>query len=226
MASNWGWAIILFTVLINVLILPLRIKGMKSALKMQRIQPQIDAIKAKFKNPKPTDPKAGEMNAEIMAYQKTQGVSMFGGCLPSLIPMPMLIAFFYMMNKIVELRHAHWFYLHDLSAPDPYHILPLLMFATSFLAQYYTPSPGVDPAQQKMMAFMMPVFSAYLTWNYAAALGLYWNVGNFIMIIQQQIMNRTSLGREIRELQLKRTKRPTGPPQKSPPNPKIIPGRR
>ena len=223
-APNWGWAIILFTLAINVLILPLRIQGMKSALKMQRIQPQIDAIKAKYKNPGPTDPKAGEMNAEIMAYQKTQGVSMFGGCLPSLIPMPMLIAFFYMMNKIVELRHAHWFYLHDLSQPDPYHILPLLMFATSFLAQYYTPSPGVDPAQQKMMAFMMPVFSAYLTWNYAAALGLYWNVGNFIMIAQQQIMNRTPLGREIRELQQKRNKRTTGAPQK--PTPKTIPARR
>jgi len=226
MAPNWGWAIILFTVLINLVVLPLRIQGMRSALKMQRIQPQIDLIKAKYKNPKPTDPKAGEMNAEVMAYQKSQGVSMFGGCIPTLIQMPLLIAFFYMMNKIVELRHAHWFYLHDLAQPDPYHILPLLMFATSFLAQYYTPSPGVDPAQQKMMAFMMPVFSAYMTWNYAAALGLYWNIGNFIMIIQQQIMNRTALGREIRELQKKRASRSTGPPQKQIPNPKTIPGRR
>jgi len=227
MAPNWGWAIILFTFLINVVVLPLRIQGMRSALKMQRIQPQIDAIKAKYKNPKPTDPKAAEMNSEVMAYQKSQGVSMFGGCIPTLVQMPLLIAFFYMMNKVVELRHAHWFYLHDLSNPDPYHILPLLMFATSFLAQYYTPSPGVDPAQQKMMAFMMPVFSAYMTWNYAAALGLYWNVGNFIMIIQQQIMNRTSLGREIRELQKKRATRPTtGPPQKPNLGPKTIPGRR
>ena len=229
MAPNWGWAIILFTFLINIVVLPLRIQGMRSALKMQRIQPQIDAIKAKYKNPKPTDPKAADMNAEVMAYQKSQGVSMFGGCIPSIIQMPLLIAFFYMMNKVVELRHAHWFYLHDLAQPDPYHILPLLMFATSFLAQYYTPSPGVDPAQQKMMAFMMPVFSAYMTWNYAAALGLYWNVGNFIMIIQQQIMNRTPLGREIRELQQKRSARPkAGPPQKPPssPMPKTIPGRR
>jgi YidC/Oxa1 family membrane protein insertase len=226
MAPNWGWAIILFTVLINLVVLPLRIQGMRSALKMQRIQPQIDLIKAKYKNPKPTDPKAADMNAEVMAYQKSQGVSMFGGCIPTLVQMPLLIAFFYMMNKIVELRHAHWFYLHDLSQPDPYHILPLLMFATSFLAQYYTPSPGVDPAQQKMMAFMMPVFSAYMTWNYASALGLYWNVGNFIMIIQQQIMNRTKLGSEIRELQKKRAQRTTGPPQKQQPNPKIIPGRR
>ncbi len=227
MAPNWGWAIILFTVIINLVVLPLRIQGMRSALKMQRIQPQIDLIKAKYKNPKPTDPKAAEMNSEVMAYQKSQGVSMFGGCIPTVIQMPLLIAFFYMMNKVVELRHAHWFYLHDLSNPDPYHILPLLMFATSFLAQYYTPSPGVDPAQQKMMAFMMPVFSAYMTWNYAAALGLYWNVGNFIMIIQQQIMNRTALGREIRELQKKRAARSiAGPPLKPNQGPKTIPGRR
>jgi YidC/Oxa1 family membrane protein insertase len=225
--SNWGWAIILFTVLINVIVLPLRIQGMRSALKMQRIQPQIEAIKAKYKNPKPTDPKAGEMNAEVMAYQKSQGVSMFGGCIPQLIQMPLLIAFFYMMNKVVELRHAHWFYLHDLSQPDPYHILPLMMFATSFLAQYYTPSPGVDPQQQKMMAFMMPVFSAYMTWNYASALGLYWNVGNFIMIIQQQIMNQTALGREMKELQQKRARlKAAGKNAATKPSPKTIPARR
>jgi YidC/Oxa1 family membrane protein insertase len=211
--SNWGWAIIIFTVFINLVVLPLRVQGMKSALKMQRIQPQIDAIKAKYKNPKATDPKAGEMNAEIMAMQKENGVSMLGGCIPSLIQMPLLIAFFYMMTKVVELRHAHWYYLHDLAAPDPYHILPILMFATSFLAQYYTPSPGVDPQQQKMMAFMMPVFSAYMTWNYAAALGLYWNVGNFIMIIQQQVMNRTSMGREMKEIAAKRARRKSAAPK-------------
>jgi YidC/Oxa1 family membrane protein insertase len=207
LATNWGWAIILFTVFINLLILPLRVKSMQSMLKMQRIQPQIDAIKARFKNPKPTDPKAAEMNAEIMAYQKSQGVSMFGGCIPTLIQFPLLFAFFTMMNRVVELRQAHWYWLHDLSQADPYHILPLLMVLTSFLAQYYTPSPGVDPQQQKMMAFMMPAFSGYMTWQYASGLALYWNVGNIIMIVQQQVMNRTALGREIREIAAKRARR-------------------
>jgi YidC/Oxa1 family membrane protein insertase len=210
---SWGWAIIIFTVMINVVLLPLRIQGMKSALKMQRIQPQIDAIKAKYKNPKPTDPKAGEMNAEVMAMQKANGVSMLGGCIPSLIQLPLLFAFFTMMTKVVELRQAHFFWLPDLSAADPYHILPILMVLTSFLAQFYTPSPGVDPQQQKMMAFVMPIFSGYLTWQYASGLALYWNVGNLVMITTQLVMNQTSLGREMKEIAAKRARRKVAAPK-------------
>ena len=206
---SWGWAIVIFTILINIVLLPLRVQGMKSAVKMQRIQPQIDAIKAKYKNPKATDPKAGEMNAEVMALQKANGVSMLGGCIPSLIQLPLLFAFFTMMTKVVELRQAHFFWLPDLSSADPWHILPILMVITSFVAQYYTPSPGVDPQQQKMMAFMMPAFSGYMTWNYASGLALYWNIGNLVMIIQQQVMNRTSLGREMKEIAAKRASRKT-----------------
>ncbi len=210
---SWGWAIILFTIMINVVLLPLRIKGMQSALKMQRIQPQIDAIKAKYKNPKATDPKAAEMNAEVMAMQKANGVSMLGGCIPSLVQLPLLYAFFTMMTKVVELRQAHFFWLPDLSSADPYHILPILMVATSFLAQFYTPSPGVDPQQQKMMAFVMPLFSGYLTWQYASGLALYWNVGNIVMISTQLVMNQTSLGREMKELAAKRARRKVAAPK-------------
>jgi YidC/Oxa1 family membrane protein insertase len=206
---SWGWAIVIFTILINLVLLPLRVQGMKSALKMQRLQPQIDVIKAKYKNPKATDPKAGEMNAEVMALQKANGVSMLGGCVPSLIQLPLLFAFFTMMTKVVELRQAHFFWLPDLSSADPWHILPILMVITSFVAQYYTPSPGVDPQQQKMMAFMMPAFSGYMTWNYASGLALYWNIGNLVMIIQQQVMNRTALGREMREIAASRARRKT-----------------
>jgi YidC/Oxa1 family membrane protein insertase len=159
----------------------------------------------------------------VMALQKANGVSMFGGCIPTLIQFPLLIAFFYMMTRVVELRQAHWFYLHDLSQPDPYHILPVLMVLTSFLAQYFTPSPGVDPAQQKMMAFMMPLFSGYMTWQYAAGLAIYWNVGNLIMIIQQQVMNRTSLGKEMRAIAAARAKARTIGPKSGP---KTIQGRR
>lgn len=201
---SWGWAIVLFTILIYMLLIPLRFQSMKGMIKMQRIQPQIDAIKAKYKNPKPTDPRMAEMNAEIMDLQKKHGVSMFGGCIPTLVQFPLLFAFFTMMTKVVELRQAHWYWLPDLSQPDPYHILPIIMIVTSFLVQFYTPSPGVDPAQQRMMAFMMPAISGYWTWNYAAGLALYWNIGNFIMVGQQLLMNRTALGREMREIQLKR----------------------
>jgi YidC/Oxa1 family membrane protein insertase len=116
-----------------------------------------------------------------------------------------------MMTRVVELRHAHWGWLPDLSSADPYHILPIFMVLTSFLVQFYTPSPGVDPQQQKMMAFMMPAFSGWMTWNYASGLALYWNVGNLIMIIQQTVMNRTSLGREMRAIQAKRARAKLAP---------------
>jgi YidC/Oxa1 family membrane protein insertase len=198
---SWGWAIVIFTVLLNLVLLPLRVQGMKGMLKMQRIQPQIDAIKASYGNPGATDPKSAKMNADVMDLQKKEGVSMFGGCVPTLIQFPLLFAFFTMMTRVVELRQAHWFWLHDLSAADPYKILPIIMVVTSFLVQFYTPSPGVDPQQARMMAFMMPAFSGYMTWNYASGLALYWNIGNFIMILQQMVMNRTKLGMEMRELQ-------------------------
>jgi YidC/Oxa1 family membrane protein insertase len=205
--ASWGWDIVILTVLVNLLILPFRVKTMQSALKMQRIQPQMDAIKEKYKKYKVTDPKRNEMNAEIMQLQKDNGVNMFGGCIPTLITLPLLFAFFGMLPKVVELRQAHWYWLPDLTASDPYHILPIVMVLSQFLVQFYTPSPGVDPQQQKMMAFMMPAFSGYMVWNYASGLGLYWSVGNLIGIAQQAIMNRTSLGREMREIAAKRARR-------------------
>ncbi|HEV2618604.1 MAG TPA: YidC/Oxa1 family insertase periplasmic-domain containing protein [Acidobacteriaceae bacterium] len=206
----WGWAIIVLTVLINILILPFRIKTMQSALKMQRIQPQMDAIKEKYKKYKVTDPKKNDMNAEIMQLQKDNGVNMFGGCIPTLITMPLLFAFFTMIPKVVELRHSHWLWLPDLQQQDPYYILPILMVVSQFLVQFYTPSPGVDPQQQKMMAFMMPAFSGFMTMHYASGLALYWSVGNFISIVQQKVMNRTSLGREMRQIAAKRARRKAG----------------
>ena len=209
-ASNWGWDIIILTVLINVLMLPFRLKSMVSALKMQRIQPQIDAIKAKYKNPKMNDPKYNQMSQEVMDFQKAQGVNMFGGCIPTLVTFPFLMAFFYMVPKVVELRGAHWFWLPNLQAADPLHILPILMVISQFLVQFYTPSPGVDPQQQKMMAFVMPAFSGYICWQYPSALALYWSVGNLISIAQQAVMNRTSLGKEMREIATKRARRKGG----------------
>jgi len=209
-SRSWGWDIVLLTLLINVIILPLRIKTMQSGLKMQRIQPQMDVIKARYKTMKVTDPKRGDMNTEIMKLQKDNGVNMFGGCIPTLIQLPLLYAFFSMLPKVVELRQAHWLWLPDLSAADPYHILPIFMGLSMFLVQFYTPSPGVDPQQQKMMAFMMPAFSFWMTWNYASGLALYWSVGNVISILTQAVMNRTSIGREMREIATKRARRKAG----------------
>lgn len=213
-AANWGWDIIILTVFINILMLPLKVKTMKSSLKMQRIQPQMDAIKARYKGMKVTDPKKTEMNAEIMQLQKDNGVNMFGGCIPTLITLPLLYAFYTMLPRVVELRHAHWLWLPDLQAADPWHVLPILMVVSQFLVQFYTPSPGVDPKQQKMMAFMMPLFSGYICWTYASGLALYWAVSNLIGITQQMVMNQTSLGREMREIAAKRARRKSQSPGK------------
>jgi YidC/Oxa1 family membrane protein insertase len=209
-ASNWGWAIVILTILINILMLPFRVMTMKNGLKMQRIQPQMDQIKERYKKFKATDPKRNEMNVEIMKLQKDNGVNMFGGCIPTLITLPLLWAFFTMLPRVVELRQAHWLWLPDLQSPDPWHILPILMVVSQFLVQFYTPAPGVDPQQQKMMAFTMPAISGYFTWNYGSGLALYWAVGNLIGIAQQAIMNRTSLGREMREIAAKRARRKAG----------------
>jgi YidC/Oxa1 family membrane protein insertase len=136
--------------------------------------------------------------------------------------MPLLFAMFGMLTKVVEMRQAHWYWLPDLSAADPWHLLPILMVVSQFLVQFYTPSPGVDPEQQKMMAFMMPLVSGYMTLTYASGLALYWSVGNLISIATQAVMNRTSLGREMREIAAKRARRKAGIGTGSKSSPKTI----
>jgi YidC/Oxa1 family membrane protein insertase len=202
--SNWGWSILLLTVILNLAMLPTRIQMMKSSLKMQRIQPQMDIIKAKYAKFKTTDPRKQEMQREVMDLQKREGVNMFGSCLPMLIQWPLLFGFYRMLSNVIELRQAHWLWLPDLSAPDPWHVLPIFVVISMFLTQYLTPSPGMDPAQQKMMAFTMPAVFGFMMWNYGSGLSLYWACGNFIGVATQLVMNRTSLGREMREIAAKR----------------------
>ena len=210
--ANWGWAILLFTVLITLAMLPTRIAMMKSSIKMQRVQPQMNAIKEKYKKYKFDDPRKRDMNLEMQQLYRDEGINMFGGCLPMLIQFPLIFAFYAMLENAIELRHAHWFWLHDLSAPDPYHILPILMVVSQFAFQLFTPTPGVDAAQQKMMAFTMPLFSGFITWHYASGLALYWACSNLIGIFMQLGINRTSLGKELRAIQAKRAAKKQGKP--------------
>jgi YidC/Oxa1 family membrane protein insertase len=208
--SNWGWAILVLTLVINLAMLPTRIQMMKSALKMQRIQPEMNAIKEKYKKYKTTDPRRADMNKEMFDLQKREGVNMFGGCLPMLVQWPLLFAFYRMLLHTIELRQAPWLWIHNLAAPDPLHILPVFFIVTMFLVQYLTPSPGMDPAQQKMMAFTMPVFFGFMTWNLSSGLALYWAFGNVINVIQQAIMNRTGMGKQMREIAAKRAAKKSG----------------
>jgi YidC/Oxa1 family membrane protein insertase len=121
--------------------------------------------------------------------------------------MPFLFAYYRMLGVAIDLRHAHWLWIFDLSSPDPHYILPIGIIITMFLTQRMTPQAGMDPVQQKMMNFMMPVMIGFISLNLAAGLCLYWCVGNIIAIIQQSVMNRTSLGREMREMMEKRARK-------------------
>jgi YidC/Oxa1 family membrane protein insertase len=205
--SNWGWAILLQTLVINLALLPLRLSQMKSMLKMQRVAPQIKAIQEKYKKYSLRDPKKAEMNVEISELYKKEGVNPAGGCLPLLIQTPFLFAYYRMLNVAMDLRHAPWLWVHDLSAPDRFHILPIAIIVSMFLMQRMTPQAGMDPSQQKMMNLMMPGMLGLMSWNLPAGLGLYWAAGQIIGIVQQSVMNRTSLGREMREMMAKRARK-------------------
>jgi len=205
--ANWGWAILLQTLVINLALLPLRLSQMKSMLKMQRVAPQIKSIQEKYKKYSLRDPKKAAMNEEISALYKKEGVNPAGGCLPLVIQMPFLFAYYRMLNVAMDLRHAPWMWIHDLSAPDPWHILPVAIIVTMLIMQRMTPQAGMDPAQQKMMNIMMPGMLGLMSWNLPAGLGLYWSAGQLIGIVQQSVMNRTALGREMREMMEKRARK-------------------
>ncbi|MDR3792721.1 MAG: membrane protein insertase YidC [Terracidiphilus sp.] len=207
---NWGWAIIIVTVLFNLALLYTRISMMKSSLKMMRIQPKVEAIKKRYAHLKMNDPKRAEMNQETMALYKTEGVNMYGSCLPMLLQMPLFFAYYKVLANAVELRQAQWYWLKDLSSPDPLYILPILIIGSMFLVQILTPSPGMDPAQRKMMAFLMPVIFGFSMLHFASGLALYWATGNLIMLALQLAINKSSIGREMHELAARRAAKKTG----------------
>jgi YidC/Oxa1 family membrane protein insertase len=207
MVPNWGWAIVIQTLVINLALLPLRLSQMKSMLKMQRVAPQIKSIQEKYKKYGMRDPRKQAMNEEIAAIYKTEGVNPAGGCLPLIIQMPFLFAYYRMLGVALDLRLAHWAWVPDLSSPDPYHILPIAVIISMLFMQRMTPQAGMDPQQQKMMNLFMPVMLGFISWNLAAGLCLYWSVGNVIGIVQQLVMNRTPLGREMREMMEKRARK-------------------
>ncbi len=189
---NFGWAIVLVTIAINMLTLPLRLTSMKSAKKMQALQPQIAAINARYKNLPLRDPKQQEKNAETMELYKKHGVNPLGGCLPMVLQLPFFIAFYTVLTVAIELRGANWMWVHDLSRPEQLaiRILPVVLIATQFFMQRMTPaSPGMDPAQQKMMMFM-PLALGFMFYYQSSGLVLYWLTGNLVGILQQWLTNK------------------------------------
>jgi YidC/Oxa1 family membrane protein insertase len=211
-ANNWGWAIIIVTLVFNLALMPTRFFMMKSSLRMMRIQPKAEAIKRKYAHLKINDPKRTEMNTEMMQLYKDEGVNMYGSCLPLLVQMPLFFAYYRVLQNAVELRHAQWFWLLDLSAPDPLYILPIIIILSMFLVQFITPSPGMDATQRRLMAFMMPVIFGFSMLHFASGLALYWGTGNVINLALQIGINQSSIGREMHEIAARRAAKKGGGP--------------
>ncbi len=187
-AGNWGWAIILLTLVMNLVMSPLRHKSVVSMRKMQELQPQLKAIQDRYSDLKVTDPARQKMNTEVMNLYRERGVNPASGCIPMVLQFPFLFAFYSLLSQAIELRGAPFaFWIKDLSLMDPYYVTPLLMGATMVWQQRLTPSTG-DPAQQRMMMFMPVVFVAmFLT--FPSGLAIYYLVQNVWAIGQQYFTN-------------------------------------
>lgn len=184
--GNWGWAIIVLTILINIALFPLRHKSVVSMRKMQQLQPQLKAIQDRYAKYKVTDPERQKMNTEVMELYRAKGVNPASGCLPTLLTFPFLFGFYNMLSQSIEIRGADFAgWIHNLSAPDPYYILPIVFGAIQVYQMKITPTAG-DPAQQKVM-MMMPIMFTFLSLSFPSGLVIYWLVSTLLAILQQQL---------------------------------------
>jgi YidC/Oxa1 family membrane protein insertase len=186
---NWGFSIIILTIIIKILFFPLTYSSTKSMAKMQELQPKMKAIRAKYKKAKQDIAQRRKMNEEIMKLYKEHGVNPAGGCLPMLIQLPIFWGFFRMLAISLEFRQSPFiFWIKDLSAHDPVYVTPILMGITQYISQKMTPT-SADPTQQRMM-MIMPVVMTIFFMNFSSGLVLYWLTNNVLQIGQQYIMNR------------------------------------
>jgi len=191
LVHNYGWSIVVITIGINLLLFPMRFSSMKSQRKMQALKPQLDAINAKYKGLGLRDPRKQQQNEEVMELYKKEGVNPMGGCLPMVVQLPLIYAFYKVLAVTIELRGAHWLWVTDLSQPEQLaiHLLPVIMIVTQFVMQQMTPTPGMDPAQARMMK-LMPLMFGFFFYNLSSGLVLYWLTGNLVGIVQQWFVNR------------------------------------
>jgi YidC/Oxa1 family membrane protein insertase len=186
---NYGWSIIALTVLINLAIFPLRHKSFVSMRKMQALQPQVKAIQDRYGKLKATDPDRQKMNTEMMQLYKDKGVNPASGCVPILLTMPLLFAFYSLLSAAIELRGAPFaLWITNLAVHDPLYVTPVLMGITMLIQQKMTPTQS-DPVQQKMMMFMPVIFTAMFL-RAPSGLAIYWFVSNLLAIGQQYATNR------------------------------------
>ena len=181
---NYGMAIILLTLLVRLLFAPLQMKSYASMKAMQKLQPQIAALKEKYKD----EPQ--RFNQEQMALFKTNKVNPLGGCLPMLVQLPVFIALYALLGNSIELFHAPFFgWVQDLSVKDPFYVFPVLMGISMFVQQRMTPTPGMDPMQAKMM-YLMPVVFTFIMLNLPSGLTIYIFLSTVLGIAQQVWMNK------------------------------------
>jgi YidC/Oxa1 family membrane protein insertase len=193
--SNWGWDIVVLTLVINIAVFPLKMKSWRSMQAMQKLAPEMRQIQDKYKKYSMTDPRKKGMQDEMAELYQRHGINplaQMGGCLPMLLQMPIWYALWRVLTGAIELRHAPFvFWIHDLSAKDPYYVLPIAMAITMYLMTKMTPqSAAVDPAQQKMLSFM-PLMFAAIFFTYASGLNLYMFTSNVVGVGQQYYLNRT-----------------------------------
>ncbi|GAB3407964.1 membrane protein insertase YidC [Massilia agilis] len=181
--GNWGWTIIAFTILIKLLFFPLSAAGYRSMAKMKTLTPKMQAIRERYKN----DP--AKMNQATMELYKSEKINPLGGCLPILVQMPVFLALYYVLQASVEMRGAPWVgWIHDLTQPDPWFILPVVYAISMFITQKLNPAPA-DPVQAKMMMFMPLAFSV-MFFFFPSGLVLYWVVNNIVSIGQQWVITK------------------------------------
>jgi YidC/Oxa1 family membrane protein insertase len=188
---NWGWSIIAATVIINLVLFPLKLANLKSMRKMQALQPEIAKINEKFKSLPLRDPKQADKNAEMMALYSKAGTNPMSGCIPMLVQMPFLFAFYKVLSISIALRGASWLWVTDLSQPEQIaiRVLPILLVITGFVMQKMTPMATVDPTQQKTM-MLMPLMMGFIFYQAQSGLVLYWLTGNLVGIAQQWLLNK------------------------------------
>src|SRR6266852_1718785 len=188
---NWGWAIVVLTLVINMLLFPLRISSYKTTLKMQRVAPEIKAIQEKYKKYSMRDPRKAEMNKEVMAIYSREGINPVGGCFQMFLQMPVWFGLNTALRYAIEMRHATWLWVLDLSAKDPFYILPVLMGVSMYLVSKMTPMTATDPQQQAMMK-IMPIAMAgiFMISPISSGLAVYILTSSVVGIAQQWYLNR------------------------------------
>ncbi|HZH30218.1 MAG TPA: membrane protein insertase YidC [Pyrinomonadaceae bacterium] len=212
MTGSYGLAIIIFTVIIYSLFFPLKWRSSKTMKKAQKLAPRMKEVQEKIKSLKPNDPRLKELQMEQLRLMKEGNI--LGGCLPLLIQMPFLIALYSAITISIDFRQATFLWLPDLSAADPYKLLPILMAGSMVILQFITPAPSADPLQRKMMAIVMPAMMLYILWSAPAGLLVYWIVGNIVGFSQQMVINRLIKSEDDEEPPEKKKAAGSGQPKK------------